>query len=114
MRVLTEEEASAAEYEVEVKNPATLFAGLEKIDYIKCDIEGYEVPVIPAMRPLIEKHRPILQIETGGENKRIIMALLQELGYKTYFAGKDKLMDYKDSAQDLPGDLIGIPKEKNV
>lgn len=113
MRVLNEDEAAAAQYEVPVKNPADLFASIEKIDYIKCDIEGYEVPVIPAMKDLIAKHRPIMQIETEGENKKILMGLFKELGYKTFYAGREKLMVYENMDEVLPGDLIAIPQEKS-
>ncbi len=112
MRVLQESEADAAQYEVAVKNPMELFAHFEKIDYIKCDIEGYEVPVIPAMRALIEKHRPIMQIETEGENKKLLMGLFEEIGYKTYYAGRVNLVRYENPDGLLQGDLIAIPGEK--
>jgi FkbM family methyltransferase len=114
MKVLKEEETAEIQYEVPVKNPVSLFSDLEKIDYIKCDIEGYEVPVIPAMRSLIEKHMPILQIETEGENKKILMLLLEELGYNTYYAGPEKFEPYNDVSLPLPGDLIAIPKDRIV
>lgn len=113
MRVLEETETHAAEYEVPVKNPTVLFADLERIDYIKCDIEGYEVPVIPAMRPILEKHRPMVQVETGGANKTVLMKLFKELGYNTFYATSDSLQPYTDASQSLPGDLIAIPKERN-
>ncbi len=112
MRVLKDEEAGNDFYEVQVKNPVSLFSGLEKIDYIKCDIEGYEVPVIPAMKPLIEKHQPVMQVETEGENKKLLMALFSSLNYRTYYAGRDYLMAYPDAEAVLPGDLIAIPATK--
>jgi FkbM family methyltransferase len=114
MRVLKEDEAKANTevYEVAVKNPMQLFGSLEKVDYIKCDIEGYEVPVIPAMRPLIEKLRPIMQVETEGDNKKVLMGLFKDVNYVTFFAGKDELVPYPDATQHLRGDLIAIPAEK--
>jgi FkbM family methyltransferase len=114
MRVLKENEvkANADVYEVPVKNPMQLFGNLEKVDYIKCDIEGYEVPVIPAMRPLIEKLRPIMQIETEGDNKNVLMELFKAVNYVTFFAGKNRLVPYPDANQHLQGDLIAIPAEK--
>lgn len=111
MRVLTEDEAAAAQYEVKVKNPAELFDSIEKIDYIKCDIEGYEVPVIPAMKDLIAKHRPILQIETEGENQKILTDLLMGLGYRLYYAARERMVAISNPDTPLPGDLIAIPKE---
>jgi FkbM family methyltransferase len=114
MRVLKEDETGSAQYEVPVKNPAELFASIEKIDYIKCDIEGYEVPVIPAMKALIAKHRPIMQIETEGENKKILMGLFKELGYNMFYAGQYKMVPYNNLNEPLPGDLIAIPEEKKL
>lgn len=112
MRVLGENEAGGEFYEVPVKNPISLFETLQQVDYIKCDIEGYEVPVIPAMKPLIEKHRPVMQIETEGENKKILMALFEGLDYKTFYASRQSLVAYSNPADVLPGDLIAVPGEK--
>ena len=114
MRVLIDDEvkANAEVYEVAVKNPMQLFGRLEKVDYIKCDIEGYEVPVIPALRPLIEKLRPIMQVETEGDNKNVLMRLFREVNYETFFAGKNTLVPYPDASHHLKGDLIAIPAEK--
>ncbi len=112
MRVLKDEEAGKDFYEVSVKNPLNLFGEVEKIDYIKCDIEGYEVPVIPTMKPLIEKHRPLMQVETDGENKKLLMQLFKALDYHTFYAGPENLIPYTDAEAVLPGDLMAIPQEK--
>jgi FkbM family methyltransferase len=50
MRVLSPSELNIDGYNVQMKNPATLFADIPTIHFIKCDIEGYKVPVIPAMK----------------------------------------------------------------
>jgi FkbM family methyltransferase len=114
MRVLNEQEQQNESdfYEVTMKNPATLFSKMGRIDYIKCDIEGYEVPVIPIMKPVIEKNQPIVQIETDGENKTIIHKLLTDLKYHIFYVEADKLIPYPDETQLLGGDLIGIPDGK--
>lgn len=112
MRVLRENESGDEVYEVPVKNPLTLFRSLQRVDYIKCDIEGYEVPVIPAMKPLIEQHRPVMQVETDGENKKLLMALFAGMGYKTFYANQQNLVPYTNDKEVLPGDLIAVPGEK--
>lgn len=112
MHVLSEGENADEVYVVPVKNPEQLFNNLSHIDYIKCDIEGYEVPVLPAMKSLLQEHRPIVQVETDGENKRIIMALFEQLDYVTVYAGKEHFESYRHAGENLPGDLIAIPKEK--
>ena len=110
MRVLTDQEAQHnAAYEVDVKHPVQLFAHLQRIDYVKCDIEGYEVPVIPTMKPLLEKHQPIVQIEVESQNKTVIFDLLQQLNYRMFYANGRTLMPFLDPDQHLPADLIGIP-----
>lgn len=116
MRVLNEKEQAAETntYDVAMKNPVSLFNELQKINYIKCDIEGYEVPVIPAMKPLIMKHRPIVQIETDGENKQIIYRLLESLDYDLFYVHAGKLVPYQNASLPLPADLIGIPAAKTV
>ena len=113
MRVLSPSESQQSDvYEVPVKNPIGLFQNLEKINYIKCDIEGYEVPVIPAMKALLEKHLPILQIETEGENRRIIVELLHSLSYQLFYVNGQALKPYNNYQEHLPADLIGIPISK--
>lgn len=116
MRVLNEKEGSSDEqvYEVPMKNPVKLFEKLQAIHYIKCDIEGYEVPVIPAMKPLIQKHRPLLQIETDGENKHILFDMFNALGYNMFFVKENILVPYVNVGDHLPGDLICIPTEKTI
>jgi FkbM family methyltransferase len=111
MRVLSDKDASddSQVYEVPMKNPGELFASLPKINYIKCDIEGYEVPVIPLMRSLIEVHQPILQVETEGENRRIIFEMMHALHYSMYYVNDGKLQRYLHPDDHLPGDMICLP-----
>lgn len=111
MKVLTEDEKTIAPsiFEVEMKNPAKLFDSLSQLHYLKCDIEGYEVPVIPAMLPVIEKHLPVVQIETSGNNQKILYQLFSGLGYQLFYVGNNGLVPLSRQDMDLPGDLIGIP-----
>lgn len=69
-------------FTAEMRRGSRLFAGLERIDFIKCDIEGYETVVMNEMRPLLERFRPTVLIETGGGNRPQIVALFTELGYR--------------------------------
>ncbi len=100
----------AYKFTAEMKHPVNLFNGIEKIDYIKCDIEGYEKVVIPEMMPLIEKHLPIMQIETEGETREEIFKLLSPLGYTANWVSSDGLRKLaSDQNQDVVGDIIFIP-----
>ena len=46
--------------------------------------EGYEAVVMEEMRPLLERFRPTVLIETGGENRPRIVRLFTRLGYAGY------------------------------
>lgn len=82
----------ADKYEVVVKNPNELFSNLKKIDFIKCDVEGYENHIIPLMYKLIDKHKPVILIEFGSiENKRNITKKIIEFGYQVYSVSKFKM-----------------------
>ncbi len=99
-------------FDVKIMNPNRVFKSLEKLDYIKCDIEGYEGVVIPEMMPIISNYLPILQIETSGKAKEKITLLLSELGYKTY-----NLIDFRlipeDRNNEKPfGDIFYITDQR--
>ena len=79
-------ELSAHKYrfESEMRKPESLFAELKKIDYIKCDVEGFELEVLTQMKSLILKHKPIVQSEIAGENRGAIKDMFTELGYSAF------------------------------
>lgn len=76
--------AAAAEFPARMRRGSELFGSLDRIDFIKCDIEGYEVVVMREMLPLIERFRPTVLIETGGANRPEIIRLFSEAGYAAY------------------------------
>ena len=75
---------SDVEFTAEMRRGSELFARLPRPDFIKCDIEGYEAVVMEEMRPLLERFRPTVLIETGGENRPRIVRLFTRLGYAGY------------------------------
>ena len=77
-------EKAAVEFTAQMRRGSELFGKLERLDFVKCDIEGYEAVVMNEMRPLLEKFRPAVLIETGGANRPQIVALFTELGYRGY------------------------------
>ncbi len=80
------------EFEVEMKRGSELFAGLDKLDFIKCDIEGYEGVVIPEIASVVQRHMPIVLLETGGAQRRRMIELLREWGYAGYVLEKGRLV----------------------
>ncbi len=76
-------EASVS-YTAEMRRGTELFAALARIDFIKCDIEGYELHVMRQLSPLLEQHRPTVLIESGGANRAEIVRMFTEMGYKGF------------------------------
>lgn len=94
--------SAAAEFPARMRRGSELFAGLERLDFIKCDIEGYEVVVMNELRPLLERFRPTVLIETGGENRPQIVALFTELGYTGYTLDRGREIPLTDdSSKDI-------------
>lgn len=62
-----------------------LFMGLPRLDYIKCDVEGLELPVFASMMGTLGVHRPILLCELYDIGERIrLYELINPLGYQAY------------------------------
>ena len=89
----------AIRFSAQMRRGSELFGALERVDFIKCDIEGYERVVIPELRPIIERHHPTVLIETDGETRREIIKIFTEMGYKAYM-----LMDGREVELDTNSD----------
>ena len=85
----------AVRFTAQMQRGSELFGGMEKIDFIKCDIEGYERVVLPELRPLIEKFHPTVLVETDGESRQQMIKMFTELGYSAYMlvGGKEVTLD---------------------
>lgn len=85
-----------------MRRGSELFGGLSRIDFIKCDVEGYELHVMREMRPLVERFRPTVLIETGGDNRAAIVALFTGLGYAGFTLRDGREVPLTpDSAKDI-------------
>jgi FkbM family methyltransferase len=75
--------------------------GLDRLDLIKIDVEGHESEVLEGAASTLERHRPVLVIETGHEGERSRPAIrdqLQGLGYGMLGI----LLDHGMAAADWP------------
>ncbi|MFZ4798332.1 MAG: FkbM family methyltransferase [Bacteroidia bacterium] len=105
----TENDNTALEtFEAEMKIPDELFANITQLDFIKCDVEGYEIFLFPYLIKTIKKFNPLIQIEISTvENRKIIYELLEPLGYYAFGLKNNELIKLTSSeciAYDL-GDL---------
>lgn len=88
-----------------------LLGSLEKIDYIKCDVEGYEWIVFSEIKNVIALKRPIIQIEISPENESNMLAYFEELNYRQYGIADFKLIR-ESGTQKEQGDFLFVPNEK--
>lgn len=93
-------------YHVEMKTPDELFQNLPRLDFVKCDIEGYEYVVFQNFIQTIKKHLPILQIEIQSQSREKMYALLNPIGYIPHKLEQEKwtlllFQDYLTYAQDI-------------
>ena len=73
-------------------NGDELFSTVPRLDFIKCDVEGAEVPVFHSLLKTVDKHRPILLCELADKKERIKMfEMLQPYQYKAYLLKNNKL-----------------------
>lgn len=80
----TAEEKYVKFFDVEMRNPDELFKDLTRLDFVKCDVEGYESEVFSNMKNTLKKFMPLIQSELSGiENRRKVISIMTELGYKT-------------------------------
>jgi FkbM family methyltransferase len=83
----TEENEAILSFEVPMKVGDELVSeqNLEKLNFIKCDVEGFEQYVIPSLDKTIDTHFPLLQIELSGkENRQRVVDFLLKKAYQLF------------------------------
>ncbi|MEX1002986.1 MAG: FkbM family methyltransferase [Crocinitomicaceae bacterium] len=66
---------------------------LDHLDFIKCDVEGYEQYVLPSLNQTIEQFKPLLQIELGGnENRENVVDYLLKKRYNIFILKEELLI----------------------
>ncbi len=75
---------NALEFTAVMQRGSELFASLQRLDLIKCDIEGYEGVVLREMLPIIERLRPTILLESGGSTRSEMIELFTSLHYRGY------------------------------
>lgn len=99
-------------FEADMVKAADLFAGFERLDYFKCDIEGYEIVVLPEIMNTLLKFKPIVQLETWGDQKEKVEQLLADNGFEKYQLNDTKLEKVLPGMTELHGDFIFFHKDK--
>ncbi len=98
----SESESVDIEFEARMVRGSEIFSTLTHLDLIKCDIEGYECVVMQEMRPIIERFKPTILIESGGENRAKIVEMFTSMGYKGYTLSRGvEIPLQQDSQKDI-------------
>lgn len=98
-------------FQAKMKKGSELFKDLDRLDFLKCDIEGYEEYVFPEMKAVLEKHKPIIQVETWGTHKKIVEDFLHSIGYEQFHLENGKLKATKEGHDPSIVDFIFIHPE---
>lgn len=113
-RVLNIDENEPFEFTFDERmfTPATLFGKLERCNYIKCDVEGYEIHIIPQLEFLLKPFHPIIQIEIEPVNRKPIIHFLASLSYSPFYLKNELLFPVGENFEAIESDLFFIPLNK--
>jgi FkbM family methyltransferase len=106
-----EEKSQHATQEVAIVKGTELFKDLTALDYIKCDIEGYELTVFEEIKPILAKFEPFVQLEISPKNTDAILAIFSALGYTQFGISNFKFVQ-ETGIQQEEGDYFFVPKKR--
>ena len=97
--------------DVKIVKAEAFIGKIPKIDYIKCDIEGYEGIVFEELKPILEEKRPMVQLEISEQNKDQLLKLFKDIDYLQFGVSKFKFIQ-ENGTQQEEGDYFFVPSEK--
>ena len=97
-----------------MKKGSEIFNNLERLDFLKCDVEGYESVIIPEMKKIIIRHKPVMLIEVKDENRFCLLDFLFRAGFQGYILERGQLLPVSEEAEKLEDDIIFIHKNKPI
>lgn len=95
--------------------------GLDRIDFMKIDVEGAEAAVIVGARRVIEAARPLILLEIsdkalraqGSDARALIDALRRDLGYEIgVFSAKSGRIELFGEGGHLTSNVLAMPRER--
>lgn len=99
-------------FDVQMKIPDKIFMNYSRIDFIKCDVEGYEKNVFFNMKQTILLHKPFIQTELGNiDDREELIEWFKTMGYipKILFK-KDRLINIREQElREIRQDFYFVP-----
>lgn len=103
------DDCKAIKVEVDTLDQYAASNGLQRLDFIKADIEGAEFLMLKGAEQTLSKYRPTLMLEVQGHSTRLfgyepadLFAWLQKLGYRAYYVNQHHELVYCDGLTELP------------
>ena len=92
---------SAASADIEVRRLDEVLATTPRLDFVKIDVEGYELRVLRGATGLLRQHAPTVVFEVneaalkrGGTSGREVCEFLLGLGYRLTYLDRGEFKDY--------------------
>lgn len=112
----TQRDSVKKKYEVlcfKIDDFAKLFS-INKLDFVKIDVEGFEHEVLKGMRETIFKYKPVIFCEVyqgtnSNTNPELTFRFIEELGYDIFNMVEDHLKEFQAHDDKEPNYLF-IPK----
>jgi len=102
--------SAEVEFDAEMKKGSELFHDLDRLDFVKIDIEGYETIVVPELEPVILKFKPILLVEARRESRIQMLDFFNNHNYSAFVLNNEKLYPAK---KDEYWDILFVPQSKS-
>jgi FkbM family methyltransferase len=106
-----EEKKNNKTQDVKIVKAKDFIGKIPKIDYIKCDIEGYEGIVFEEIKSILEAKRPLVQLEISEQNSDHLLKLFQSIDYIQFGVCNFKFIQ-ENGNQLEEGDFLFVPSEK--
>ncbi len=72
----------SSEGDIEINSIDNIVKDIGKVDFIKIDVEGFEIDVLNGAAETLKNWKPKIFIETFAENKKAVFSILSEYKYK--------------------------------
>jgi FkbM family methyltransferase len=81
---------------------------LSRLDFVKCDVEGYELHAMRGMEKTLQRFRPQLSLEVSLtlDDKKALLSFLQDIGYDTFRKVEKGFPAYEGSPKNHSSDYF--------